>query len=157
MYHAQFLEGRGALEPPSLSSSATVELCCFLDSTMQKSTRIVHLEALGHLVQHYIIRIVFNTLNVVDSVGLNSSHAMGVEHLWTGRVGEGESIKALTTLTNRYIPHIRMICIPLISTPLMCKSIVCTPVMCTPVTCKRAPCKHKPRTSAPCMLMPCTP
>jgi hypothetical protein len=50
---------------------------CFLDSTRQNSRRIAHLAALGQLAQHYIIRIIFNTLNVVISVGPNSPHAVG--------------------------------------------------------------------------------
>jgi hypothetical protein len=44
---------------------------------MQNSRRIAQLEALGQLAQHYVIKIVFNTLNVINSVGLNSPHAMG--------------------------------------------------------------------------------
>jgi hypothetical protein len=43
----------------------------------QYSRRIAHLVALGQLAQHYVIRIVYNTLYVVNSVGPNSPHAMG--------------------------------------------------------------------------------
>jgi hypothetical protein len=50
---------------------------CFLDSTRQNSRRIAHLVALGQLAQHYVIRIIFITLNVVTFVGPNSPHAMG--------------------------------------------------------------------------------
>ncbi len=32
---------------------------------------------LGQLAQHYVIRIIFNTLNVINSVGPNRPHAMG--------------------------------------------------------------------------------
>jgi hypothetical protein len=49
----------------------------FLTFTKQNSGRISHLEVLGHLAQHDIIRIIFNILGVVDNVGPNSPHAMG--------------------------------------------------------------------------------
>ena len=61
----------------SLQLSNWGTVLCFLDSTRQNSRRIAHLVALGQLAQHYIIRIVFNTLNVVNSVEPNSPHAMG--------------------------------------------------------------------------------
>ncbi len=52
----------------------------FLDSTRQNTGRIAHLVALGQLAQHYIIRIVFNTLNVIISVGPKNPHAT----VWVG-------------------------------------------------------------------------
>jgi hypothetical protein len=53
---------------------------CFLDSTMQNSRRIAHLEALGQLAQHYVIRIVFNTLNASIRLG-QTAHMPWVESL----------------------------------------------------------------------------
>ncbi len=51
-----------------------------LDSTRQNSRTIDHLEALSQLAKHDVIRIVSNTLNVVDSVEPNSPYVM-VDHL----------------------------------------------------------------------------
>ncbi len=61
----------------SLQLSNWGTVLCFLDSTRQNSRRTAHLVALGQLAQHYVIRIIFITLNIVTSVGPNSPHAMG--------------------------------------------------------------------------------
>jgi hypothetical protein len=47
----------------------------FLDSSRQNTWRLAQLEALSHLAPNDFIRIVFNTLKIVDYGRLNSPHA----------------------------------------------------------------------------------
>jgi hypothetical protein len=75
---------------------------------MQNSRRIAHLEALGQVAKHFAIRIVFNTFNVVDSVGPDSPHAIGRAPLNTpyGKGVKEESDDAIWRLSSE-ITHVQ--------------------------------------------------